>query len=155
MRAWLYARTAKEAQNEWGMKVDAQLERLRQYAREQGWQIVGETREPATSGITQSRPGLASLLAIADSHRRQFDVLLVESSSRLSRDKVGLEIIVRRLNRAGIDVVCSMETGARSNAALVDALGSIFDKYHRQRIADDARTRRQRATSESSRRRGS
>lgn len=143
MRAQLYARTGTEDQNEWGMKVDAQSERLRRYAREQGWEIVGETREPAPSGIAQNRPGLASLLEIACSHPRQFDILLVESFSRLSRDRTGLEIILQRLNLAGIELVCAIEAGPNSpSGALVDALRSTFDEHHVMSIADHIRVRR-------------
>ncbi|MBA1140699.1 recombinase family protein [Mesorhizobium neociceri] len=137
MRAWVCARTANESQNEWGAKVDAQLERLRRYARDHGWEIVGETREPATSGIAPNRPGLASLLKIADSHPKRFDILLVESLSRLSRDGAALESITRRLKLAGIEV-CTTGAVSFPMATMADRMSLSIDEYI-CRIAEDVR----------------
>jgi DNA invertase Pin-like site-specific DNA recombinase len=135
MRVWLYAYTASESQNEPGVKVGAQHERLRRYASDQGWEIVGETREAATPG-SDKRPGFTYLMEVASSHTKQFDILLVESLSRLSRNMMRLKIVMRRLNVAGIEVYTTEGPQRFPNDRI-----RTLDELQR-RLAEDARVRR-------------
>lgn len=111
-RCWIVVRTASEIDPRTGvgLRVDAQLDTLRRYASDQGWEIVGETRDPGVSGSAQNRPGLVSLMEIAAFRPKQFDILLVESLSRLSRDAATVAAIQRRLKHVGIEL-CAIDMG--------------------------------------------
>jgi len=61
--------------------------------------------DQAVSGVGADRPGLRSLMAAALSQARPFDVILVDDSSRLSRDTKDALSIFERLNFSGIRLI--------------------------------------------------
>lgn len=83
MRAVLYARYSSENQRE--ASIADQLRLCRLHAERQGWTIVEEYSDHATSGASMLRPGIQAL--ISDAGRRRFDVVLAEAMDRLSRDQ--------------------------------------------------------------------
>jgi len=60
-----------------------QLAELREYASRRGWEITGEYVDEGVSGSKESRPELNRLMG--DSHRRQFDIVLVWKIDRFGR----------------------------------------------------------------------
>lgn len=125
-----------------GAGVDAQLERLRRYASDQGWEIVGENSDRAASRDAGGRPGLVHLLEIADSLPKQFDILLVECPSRLSRDVVELTHIRRRLELAGIELRTMNEPHCQASGTLAQRISSLFDVYSNLARSEAVRNRR-------------
>ena len=103
MRASIYARYSTDKQSESSL-VDqyavcdrrAQLESL---------EVVARWGDEATSGSTlvESRP--QGRLVMASAREGRFDVLLLESLDRLSRDAVEQETILRRLEHWGIRII--------------------------------------------------
>src|SRR5512147_1301218 len=82
-RVVLYARVSTEEQgSDDHHSLEAQLNEMRDYARQKGWTVVGEFVE-TLSGTRRDRPQLDALLELARS--RNFDILLVHELSRLSR----------------------------------------------------------------------
>ncbi len=100
MRATIYARYSTDKQRE--SSIEDQAGSCRRLAESQAFDIVSTHSDDGISGSTpvQQRPGGARLLADALADR--FDVLIVESLDRLSRDQVEQERIVRRLEHRGI-----------------------------------------------------
>jgi Resolvase, N terminal domain len=88
MRAALYARTACLTQD-LKSAVELQLEALRNYATQNGMEIVDEFTDAGYSGLRRDRPGLDRMWAGAE--RRDFDVLVVQDPARLARN-AALEI---------------------------------------------------------------
>ncbi len=82
-RAALYARVSTAEQAE-GHSIDAQLERLRGYAREHGFLVAGEYVDPGFQGDTDDRPAIKRLLW--DTRERKFDFVLVYRFDRLFRE---------------------------------------------------------------------
>lgn len=103
MRAALYARFSTDKQSE--SSIDDQLRVCRLRAQLEGWRIVAEHADRATSGSTPilARPGSRELLEQALTGC--FDILIVEGLDRLSRDAVESEQTVRRLEHRGIRIV--------------------------------------------------
>jgi DNA invertase Pin-like site-specific DNA recombinase len=60
-----------------------QLRELREYAGRRGWEIAGEYTDQGVSGSKESRPELNRLMT--DTHRRQFDAVLVWKIDRFGR----------------------------------------------------------------------
>jgi site-specific DNA recombinase len=100
-RAALYARYSSDRQNE--ASVADQLEMGRRHAAARGWQVVAEFSDAAISGgAMANRPGLIGLLASADAHA--FDVVLVEDTDRLARNREHDAHVYNRLSDAGVSI---------------------------------------------------
>jgi len=100
-RAALYARYSSDRQNE--NSVADQLELGRRHATARGWEVVAEFSDAAISGgAMANRPGLVGLLAAADA--RAFDVVLVEDTDRLARNREHDAHVYNRLADAGVSI---------------------------------------------------
>ena len=140
MRAAIYARFSTDRQSETSIADQERVCRVRAVAL--ALDVVAVHVDQAVSGATpvERRKGGAEMLAAAQ--RRTFDVLIVESLDRLSRDSVDQTQTVRLLEHAGVRVIAAdgrydSQTAARKmmlgmqgivSEAYVDA---IRDKTHR------------------------
>lgn len=122
MKAVIYARYSSINQSE--MSIDDQISLCKARAKQQGWDIVRTFSDSAISGSTplNMRSGGAALLSMADSVG--FDLLLLESLDRLSRDQVEQEQVVRRLEYRGVRIVGVCD-GYDSNLASRKVLRSV------------------------------
>ena len=79
MRVAAYARVSKEEQVE-GYSIEGQLDSMRQYARERGWDVVQEYVDPGFSARNDDRPAFKRM--IADARLHTFDCVLVLRGGR-------------------------------------------------------------------------
>ena len=101
-RAAVYVRTAINSDE----SVARQIENCQRYAAKAGAQVVCVTVDDGVSGTTtEGRAGLTAMLRQAQA--REFDVLIVESTDRLSRDMTDLYHTLKLLERSGIVVADS------------------------------------------------
>ena len=99
IRAALYARVSTEEQAQ-RYSIGAQLERLREYARQRGYSVVAEYVDDGWSGAFLDRPALTRLReAVAQG---QVDVVLVYDPDRLSRDLADLLSLDKEFRKAGV-----------------------------------------------------
>jgi len=84
MRAAVYARFSSENQRE--QSIEDQVRVCKEFAARDGITVLENHIyfDEAQSGAIRSRPGLEALKKAAED--KQFDALLVDDSSRLSRD---------------------------------------------------------------------
>ena len=110
MRAALYARTACLIQ---GLEsaVELQLEALRNYATQNGMEIVEEFTDAGYSGLQRDRPGLNRMCDAAG--RRGFDVLLTRDPARLARNSVLQVSLLEELEQFGVRTIF-LESGELS-----------------------------------------
>ena len=103
MRAAIYARFSTELQSVASIEDQARI--CRERATALGLTVVAVHSDCAISGATpvNRRPGASA--CVADGLAARFDVLLVESLDRLSRNLVEQETIIRRLEHRGIRIV--------------------------------------------------
>ena len=99
----LYARVSTKKQADAG-NLDRQMERLRQYAQEQGFTVRAELTDVA-SGLNQKRRGLTSVLKLAE--RGEYKKLLIEYPDRLAR--FGYSYIERHLKYCGVEIIAIAE----------------------------------------------
>ena len=111
MRVAIYARFSTEGQRE--ASLDDQTRNCERHADREGWHVVARFTDRAISGTKRDRPGYQAMLAAAK--RREFDVLVVDDLSRLSRDEIELKQTVRRFRFAGLRIV-SVSDGFDTNA---------------------------------------
>ncbi len=110
MRVALYARYSSDSQRE--ASIDDQLRLCAARAEKEGWLVVQEYCDRGISGASVlSRPGMQALMR--DAERRQFDVVLAESLSRISRDQEDIASIFKRLkfHKARIVTLSESEVG--------------------------------------------
>lgn len=102
MRTALYARTACLTQD---LKsgVELQLEALRNYATQNGMEIVEEFTDAGYSGLRRDHPGLDRMRDLAGRHG--FDVLLTRDPDRLARDSALRVSLLEELEQFGVRTI--------------------------------------------------
>lgn len=136
MRVAAYARFSTEMQS--SASIDDQLRNCRNYCARNGWPAPEVFSDEAMSGSRNDRPGYLRLLTAA----REFDVVLVDDYSRLSRDAIEGQKTIKRLKFAGVRVIgvsdgfdtgrkgYKAETGLRSLMSEL-YIDDLSDKVHR------------------------
>ena len=102
----LYARVSSEMQVE-GFSIEAQLRAMREFARDQHWEVVREYIEEGFTAGTDARPQFQILLR--DARVRLFDGLLVHKLDRLYRNLTQLLALVNSLEQQGITLISVTE----------------------------------------------
>lgn|SRR2546422_8930957 len=139
-RAALYLRVSTEDQ-----KTANQEAQLRQWAKRLNLKVV-EVYSDTMSGARNDRAGLTEVLAAA--HRREFDIVLIWSLDRLSREGV-LPVLkyLRRFKDAGVRVLSLQESWLDTDGPLGELLVSIFawmSKQERLKIGERTKAALQR-----------
>ncbi len=126
MRTAAYARYSSDAQRE--ASLDDQLRNCRAYCARQGWPKPTIYTDAAVSGARNDRPGYRTLLKESG----EFDVILVDDLSRLSRDMGEVNAAVKRLRFAGVRLIGvsdGVDTARKSHKADVGLRGIMSELY--------------------------
>ena len=101
----IYARMSSDRQNP--LSPADQIRKCKEFADEMGWEILPNRIfiDDAMSGVGSDRPAFQRLLALALSPQRDFDLLLVDDTSRLSRSQPEVMSTVDKLVFIGVRVV--------------------------------------------------
>jgi DNA invertase Pin-like site-specific DNA recombinase len=127
-RVALYARYSSEHQKE--SSITDQFRNCETRAAREGWTITARYEDKALSGTTADRPGYQAMLKAAKD--KQFDVVLVDDFSRLSRDSVESEQARRRFVHWGvrlIGVMDGIDTADRGHKRLAGFKGIMNEQY--------------------------
>jgi site-specific DNA recombinase len=133
-RAVIYSRFSSDLQSD--RSIDDQLALCREISKRDGMKIVAEYEDRARSGASMhGRTGISKILEAATA--KMFDVLIVESLDRISRDQADTASIFKTLNFHGVRILTAhdgyvdhFQVGIRgiiSSAYLVD----LAQKTHR------------------------
>ncbi len=128
MRGAIYARYSTERQN--AKSIDDQFRICRDYATRNGIEIVAQYTDRERSGYSLKREGLLKLLE--DARSKKFDVLLVEHTSRLSRDGLELRKLIKDFQKLGITVIFvsqNLRTDKQEDVALIKLLNVVDEQY--------------------------
>ncbi|MGI9862941.1 IS607 family transposase [Moorella naiadis] len=101
--AVLYARVSTKKQADAG-NLERQMERLRQYAKEDSFIVRAEFADVA-SGLNQKRRGLTNVLKLAE--QGEYRRLIIEYPDRLAR--FGYGYIERHLKYCGVEIIAIAE----------------------------------------------
>lgn len=105
MKAALYARFSSDLQR--ATSIEDQYRNCRKRAEAEGWDIAAKFADQAMTGSDASRPQYQAMLNAA--MRNDFEVLIVDDLSRLTRDSVEAERIIRRLEFNGIRIISTSD----------------------------------------------
>ena len=100
LNAVAYKRTSSHARDQ-GPGAAHQMTQAAYYADEQGFRLL-EIFTDVAFGTTIERPGLKGMLAAID--RGEFDALIVDDLTRLSRDPGHLDALMGRILAAGVEI---------------------------------------------------
>src|SRR4051812_141411 len=104
LRTAAYARYSSDRQSP--ASIQDQLRNCRKLAEEREWIFQDQHvyTDEALSGSGADRPGLVKLLDAASRLPRPFDVVLLDDTSRLSRNIGDIARVFEKLNFAGIRI---------------------------------------------------
>ncbi|HEY4897086.1 MAG TPA: recombinase family protein, partial [Solirubrobacteraceae bacterium] len=100
MRAVGYVRVSTDEQVKHGWNLDEDRERIRERAEAEGWDLIGVYDDGGLQGDDPNRPGLQRLLGSLG----EFDVVIMRSLDRLSRDLLIYATVRNALRDAGVQV---------------------------------------------------
>ena len=124
VRVALYTRVSTEDQAKEGFSLDAQLERLRFYAKAQGWEIAGEYVDEGHSGRTTKRPRYSQMM----DDRAKWDTLLVLKMDRIHRNSRNFMAMMDALRKEGKEfasVTESLDTSTAMGRFVMDIIQRI------------------------------
>ena len=81
-RVVAYARYSSDVQSD--TSIEAQLEKIKEYCAQKGYQLVKEYIDRAVSAATDKRPAFQQM--IKDAEQRMFDVVIVYKLDRFARN---------------------------------------------------------------------
>jgi site-specific DNA recombinase len=124
VRVALYTRVSTEDQAKEGFSLDAQLERLRFFAKAQGWDVAGEYVDEGQSGRTTKRPQYQRMM----DERAKWDTLLVLKMDRIHRNSRNFMAMMDQLRKEGKEfasVTESLDTSTAMGRFVMDIIQRI------------------------------
>jgi len=117
--------TARQAQE--GVSLDAQRDRIREWARFKGYELLEIMEDAGQSGKGANRPGLQSAMDVACESKA---VLVVFSLSRFARSTSDAIELSARLHKSGADLAmmdCDIDTSTAYGNAFFQILASLAE----------------------------
>jgi len=134
MRAALYARVSTEDQAK-NYSIPTQLEAMRNFVIEHGFEMVKEFTDEGISGATLDRPALGELREYAA--QNMVDVILVYDPDRLSRKLVHLMVLADEFERAGIKLnFVTQSMGQTPEDKMLFGMKGLFAEYERTKLLE-------------------
>src|SRR3546814_8163640 len=96
-RAAIYARVSTVRQAEHDLSLPDQIAQCRSWCERHGVEVVEVYTEPGASALDEDRPVFQEMIFAARKADHPFDLVLVHSLSRFSRDSLHSELYVREL----------------------------------------------------------
>lgn len=139
MNCVLYARVSTQEQAEHDLSIPAQLQAMRDYARQYGWLVAEEFVEPGVSAKTAERPVLQRLLARLD-EEPPIGIVLVHKIDRLARNVYDHAMIKSLLKRRGVRLVSVVENVDDSvSGQLVENIMASFAEFYSANLAEEVK----------------
>ena len=106
MKAVIYARYSSAGQTE--QSIEGQLRDNYDYARREGYTVIGEYIDRARTGRNDDRDNFQQM--IRDSEKHQFSVIIVWKMDRFARNRYDSAIYKSRLRKNGVRIVSCKES---------------------------------------------
>jgi site-specific DNA recombinase len=137
LRCAIYARYSSDLQSP--ASIADQVRKCQQYAEQQGWKVLPDHiyTDADVSGAGVDRPGLQRLLAVIPQRPRQFDVLLIDDTSRLARRQADQTNIADQLRFAGFRFIAVSQgiDSASDQAEVLMTVHGLVDSLYIKELA--------------------
>lgn len=128
--AVIYARVSTVRQAEADLSLPDQIKQLQDYCQRKQLAVIDTYTEPGASALDEDRPAFQEMISRATSPQRPYDVVVVHSLSRFSRDTMHSEYYVRKLRRAGVELISiTQELGQDGHGDLIRKIVNAFDEH--------------------------
>jgi DNA invertase Pin-like site-specific DNA recombinase len=138
MKIWLYGRLSNDDDVDMN-SLENQLQIVRAYALEHGYQIVGESYDDNVSGMRFDRKGLNQVTQAVDAS--QIDAVIVKDLSRLGRHQLQTALFIDYLRQCGVAVI-SVTEGLNTiddGHDLIIGVRQIMNDYYAKDIGNKIR----------------
>jgi site-specific DNA recombinase len=132
-RAVLYARVSTDEQAEKGYSISDQLRSLREHVAREGYNVVDEIVDDGYSGATPNRPGLLTIMELAEAGA--IDVVLATKRDRFFRGRLYRLTWDQDMADLGVELLALNDTGNRFG----DAIQDEFAEWEREQITERTR----------------
>ena len=130
--AALYARFSSDNQRE--ESIDAQIRACREYAKNNGLEVVNVYTDSAKTGTNSNREGFQKM--IADSAKREFRYIIVHKLDRFARNRYDSAVCKRQLQMNGVSVLSVIENLADSaEGRMMEAVLEGMAEYYSANLA--------------------
>jgi len=137
MKVALYCRVSTDLQEK-EQTIQSQVEALRKYAHDKGYEVVAEFLDDGYSGATLERPALDKLRDALRSG--EFEAVLVHSPDRLARKAVYQGLLLEELEKAGVKIeFLNHPVDDSPEGKMLLGMQGLFAEYERAKIAERAR----------------
>ena len=130
-RAWLYARLSRDDDVELNSLTNQQ-NIIREYAENNGFEIVGESADDNISGMHFNREGIEKITEAVEA--RQIDAVIVKDLSRLGRHRTQTAMFIDFLRENDVKVISvteNIDTSNEDDDLMVGFKGIFNDMYAR------------------------
>lgn len=128
-RAAIYARVSTVKQAEADLSMPDQIARCRAYCDGKGWTVARVYEEPGASALDEDRPVFQRMIEASKDGTGGFDVVVVHSFSRFSRDTLHSELYIRTLRKHGVELLSiSQEVSADPMGEIVRKILNMLDE---------------------------
>src|SRR5690606_19864358 len=129
-RAAIYVRVSTARQAERDLSIPDQITQCRTWCARQGIEVVQVFSEPGASALDEDRPVFQEMIHTAKRTDKPFDLVVVHSLSRFSRDSLHSELYIRALRKAGVELVSiTQEVGQDPTGEMFRKLLHNFDEH--------------------------
>lgn len=136
MNAVIYARYSSHSQTE--QSIEGQLETCYEYAKNNGYVVIGEYIDRAQSGTTDKREEFQRM--ISDSDRHTFEAVLVYQLDRFARNRYDSAINKQKLKKNGIRVISARENISEdASGILVEGVLESMAEYYSAELSQKIR----------------
>ena len=136
MNAVIYARYSSDKQTE--QSIEGQLRECRSYAERNGYTVLDDYIDRALSGTSDNRPEFQRM--IADSSKKQFQIIIVWKLDRFARNRYDSAIYKTKLKKNGVRVVSVTESIGEGHEAIImeamlEAMAEVYSKQLGENVA--------------------
>lgn len=136
MNVVIYARYSSHSQTE--QSIEGQLHTCYEYAKNNGYLVVGEYIDRAQSGTTDSRAEFQRM--IADSDKHTFEGVLVYQLDRFARNRYDSAINKAKLKKNGVRVISARENiSDDASGILVEGVLESMAEYYSAELSQKIR----------------
>ncbi len=137
-RALIYARCSSQGQADKDLSIPAQLDAARDFARQQGWEVVGEYVDEAESARTSNRPEFLRMVGGIRTGELAVEHIIVWKFSRFARNRRDSVLYKEILAGKGVRIVSLSEPVDDSPAgSMLEGMLEVLDEYYSANLAED------------------
>src|SRR5918995_393786 len=134
-RAVLYARVSTDEQAKSGYSLAQQLEALRSYAAQEGYEVLEEVSDPGQSGASLERPGMDRVRDLVATGGAS--VVLAQDRDRFAREPAYHYLLRREFEEHGCKIKAMNDRGDDTpEGELTDGILDQLAKYERAKIVE-------------------